>query len=329
MTGHEKSAAVIGTVFVDCKGFADGPYAPTGRNLGSIRFVHGGVGRNVAENMARMGIPTTFVSSVDDSALGREVIERLNDAGVDTRYVGRAERNGMGMWLAILDERGDLAGSISQMPDLRTMECIVAERGGEIVGESSHVLLELDLNASLSAAVLELAKLHGKPVYGLPGNMDVVLEKPELLSRLACFICNHIEAERLIGQPLMELTPERQRDILGAFAKSRSLPMIVVTMGAQGCVYWSADGEFGHQPAFPVQVKDSSGAGDAFFSGTVMGLMHGLKLQDAVVCGAKVAGWTIESPENNCRTLGRRLAEDDIVNRLLPVRFRLEWAERI
>ena len=99
---------VFGAVFVDVKGFPSGKYIPTGRNIGRVEFVHGGVCRNVAENFAQLGVPVSFVSMVEDSAMGSEVCCRLEALGVDTTHVLR-EANGMGMWLAILDENGDLA----------------------------------------------------------------------------------------------------------------------------------------------------------------------------------------------------------------------------
>lgn len=311
-------AAVIGTVFIDCKGFARGAYVPTGRNLGTIRFVHGGVGRNVAENLARLGLPIRFVSSVDASGLGTEVVERLNEAGADTQFVAAAPSEGMGMWLAVLDQAGDLAGSISQMPDLAVIGRMIAEHGERIVREASHVLLELDLNADISRTVLDLANRYGKPVYGIPGNLDVVLNHPELMSSLACFICNHVEAERLTGSPIHELDAERQREALLGYMRRSGLPSLVVTLGAQGSVFAvAATGEFGTQAVFPVRVEDTSGAGDAFFSGTTMGLIRGLPLADAVVCGTKVAGWTIESAENNCKQLGDLLRQDETIRVLL------------
>lgn len=312
------AASVIGTVFIDCKGFARDAYIPTGRNLGSIQFVHGGVGRNVAENLARMGVPTRFVSSVDATGLGQEVIDRLRGANADTQYVASAAREGMGMWLAVLDHTGDLAGSISQMPDLSAMERTISEHGEAIVQSASHLLLELDLNEGISRTVLELAQCYGKPVYGIPGNLDVVLNHPELMRSLSCFICNHVEAERLIGLPVHELDEARRREALFDYMRVSGLPSLVVTLGAEGSIYAdAATGAFGTQAVFPVAVQDTSGAGDAFFSGTTMGLMRGLTLADAVVCGTKVAGWTIESPENNCLKLGELLRTDETLRALL------------
>ncbi|WP_455965483.1 PfkB family carbohydrate kinase, partial [Cloacibacillus porcorum] len=92
---------VFGTVFMDCKGFAAYRYDPLGRNVGSVRFIHGGVGRNVAEDMAAIGAEVSFVSSVDGNGLGIEVLNRLKDEGIDVTHVRRAASSGMGLWLAV------------------------------------------------------------------------------------------------------------------------------------------------------------------------------------------------------------------------------------
>ena len=59
---------VIGSVFVDIKGFPEDVYIPDGRNAGRVEYVHGGVARNVVEDIANMELRPTFVSTVDDSS---------------------------------------------------------------------------------------------------------------------------------------------------------------------------------------------------------------------------------------------------------------------
>ncbi|GIP39951.1 hypothetical protein J31TS4_32310 [Paenibacillus sp. J31TS4] len=312
------SVAVIGTVFVDCKGFAHQLYRPQGRNLGSVRFVHGGVARNVAENLARLDLPTSFLTTVDRTGVGREVLQHLQESGVDTSFVEELEADGMGMWLAILDETGNLAGSISHMPDLEQLAGLLDRQGERLLRQSSHAVLELDLNETLARRVLALAEAAGKPVYGIPGNLDVVLSCPELLRGLACFICNEHEAGRLLGQELEGHRPEDLLPLLKLCADELGLRAMVVTLGERGCVFYDAETQtLGVQAAEPARLVDTSGAGDAFFSGTVMALVRGLPLADAVHCGTKVAAWTIESEENNCRDLRERMLADPLFQGLL------------
>ncbi|GIP35108.1 PfkB family carbohydrate kinase [Paenibacillus sp. J2TS4] len=306
------SVAVIGTVFVDCKGFANETYHSSSRNLGTIQFVHGGVGRNVVENIARIGLNTTFVSSYDLNGVGKEVATRLQEIGVNVQYLQGVDEGGMGMWLAILDEQGDLAGSISQMPDLKHLAQVIKASGEELVQACTHLVLELDLNEAISRRVIALAKQHNKPVYGIPGNLDVVANHPDLLNTLECFICNHHEAGKLLGADLTLMQPQEMLPLLKKLVDSNTMRSMVITLGEQGCIFYdSATGESGHQPAELVRMIDSTGAGDAFFSGTVSGLVQGLSLSTAVLCGTKVAGWTIESAESTCPTLGDKVREDE------------------
>ena len=75
---------------------------------------------------------------------------------------------------------------------------------------------------------------------------------------------------------------------------------MVVTMGAQGAVYAMQDGSCGICPAMKVDVKDTTGAGDAFFAGTVIGLTYGKTLPEACEIGSRLAASVICTAENVC-----------------------------
>ena len=90
---------VLGAVFVDIKGYPEAAFVPTGRNVGRVETIHGGVGRNVAEDVANCELRPTFISLVDESGAGIDVIRKLKSHKVNTNYI-RATRDGMGTWLA-------------------------------------------------------------------------------------------------------------------------------------------------------------------------------------------------------------------------------------
>lgn len=315
---NNPQVSVVGTVFVDCKGFPFQKYAPLTRNLGQVQFVHGGVGRNVVENLARLGISTSFVSTVDDSAMGKEVTDRLDSLRVDTAFTKPAQVNGMGWWLAILNESGELAGSISQMPDLAVLENLVTTHGEEIIARSSHLVLEVDLNIEIVQRVLELTTKHSIPVYGIPGNLDIVLKHREVLRGMACFICNNYELDLFTGENFSGCSVEEQQVILASFAKQTGISQMIVTLGEKGSVFYDANTDTtGFQPVFPVKVADSSGAGDSFFSGAVAALVRGASIQEAAYVGTKVAGWTIEHAESTCPVLDTKMDTDEKVKEIL------------
>ncbi len=296
-----KPAIVIGTTFVDIKGFARSGYDPKGRNLGEVKFLHGGVGRNVVENFVNVGMPASYVGMLEDSAIGREVELRLKEAGADLSHMIQAPDHGIGLWMAILDENGDLAGSISKMPDLCYLEDYLKEHGEEVISQAEAVVLEVDLNERIAEMVFQLANRLGKDVYAIVGNMSVILARRDLMRQTKCFICNEVEAERFFDQDYAGCRPEDVCGWLPGAAEKAGLRSVVVTLGENGAVYYESETKrAGICPPCPTKVVDTTGAGDAFFSGAVMGLIRGTSLAKASEYGARLASATISREENNC-----------------------------
>jgi Sugar kinases, ribokinase family len=290
---------VVGAVFVDVKGFPEDLYLPTGRNAGSIEFVHGGVGRNVAEDIANVELRPTFVSLVDESAQGEEVLRKLRNHKVNTDYI-RAVPNGMGMWLAVFDSTGDLAGSISQRPDLRPIRDILDEKGDEIFRNADSVVIEADIGKGIVKRALDLAEKYGKPVYGVVANMGIASERRDFLQRMDCFVCNQAEAGILFVADYSNITPEEMCADLPGRLQSANIPAIIVTMGSRGSVYANIDGESGFYPAEHVKVRDTTGAGDAFCAGVAIGLTYHKTMREAVEIGTRLAASVIKVSENVC-----------------------------
>ena len=284
---------VVGAIFVDVKGFARNQYMPLERNVGDVQVVAGGVCRNVAENLSMLGYQAEFVSMVDDNGIGAQVRGELAQLGVNVTHVIAAPK-GMGMWLAILDENGNLAGSISRQPDFTALEAYLREKGDEIVAATDGLVLEFDMNAEISGLVMALAKKHNKPVYSIVGNMGVILKHPEYLHDVSCFICNEMEAGRLFREDLTAATPEETLRALRKGSVLVGIPAMVITMGPRGAVYVdNITGEFGYCPPMDVEVVDTTGAGDAFFTAAVAALMGGAPLSQAVQAGTRLASRTL------------------------------------
>ena len=302
---------VVGAVFVDVKGFPHDLYLPTGRNAGDVEIVHGGVGRNVAEDIANVELRPTFLSVVDDTAQGEEVVRRLKKHKVNTDYI-RTVPNGMGMWLAVFDNTGDLAGSISKRPDLETISTVLDEHGDEIFRNADSVVIEVDVGSRIVKKVLKYAGKYHVPVYGVVANMGIASERRDLLQRMDCFVCNQQEAGILFVTDYSGITPEELTEDLPQRLESANIPSIVVTMGSRGAVYASREGEKGFYPAEHVKVRDTTGAGDAFCAGVAIGLTYGKTMREAVEIGTRLAASVIKVSENVCpRFRPRELGLDE------------------
>ena len=299
MAIEKNGIVVLGAVFVDIKGFPDGIYIPDGRNAGHVEYIHGGVCRNVAEDIANLELRPTFLGIVDDSAMGEAVIRKLERHKVNTKYM-QTIPNGMGTWLAVFDHNGDLAGSISQRPNLLPILDILEEKGDEIIGNCDSVILEADIDKVIVKKVIQLCKKYQKKLFGVVSNMSIAMERRDFLQQFDCFICNQLEAGLFFSDDYSKKTPQEFEDILAECLKTAKIPSMVVTMGGDGAVYADMQGRKGFCPAMKVAVKDTTGAGDAFCAGVSSGLTYGKTLKKAVEIGTRLAASVITSSENVC-----------------------------
>ena len=290
---------VVGAVFVDVKGFPEDKYIPTGRNAGKVEIVHGGVGRNVAEDIANIELRPTFVSLVDDTAEGEEVISKLRNHKVNTDYIRRV-KDGMGMWLAVFNNMGDIAGSISKRPDLSPICEMLDEKGDEIFRNADSIIMEIDIDKEIVKRVFRYAEKYHKPVYAVVANMSIATQRRDFLQSIDCFVCNQQEAGLLFSDDYDHLSPAQMREVLAANVHSANIPCMVVTMGGQGAVYASHNGESGIVPAKKVGVIDTTGAGDSFFAGTVIGLTYGKNPAQSCEIGSRLAASVICTSDNVC-----------------------------
>ncbi|MDO5153263.1 MAG: PfkB family carbohydrate kinase [Eubacteriales bacterium] len=306
---------VIGAVFVDIKGYPEAAFLPAGRNVGRVEQVHGGVGRNVAEDIANCELRPTFLSLTDESGTGVDVIRKLKSHKVNTDYI-RQTRDGMGTWLAVFNNDGDVFASLSKRPNLLPIADILDEQGDEIFANAESIIIEICLDKEIIKRTFRLAKKYRKPVYAVVANMSIALERRDFFQSVDCFVCNLQEAGMLFSGDYTGKAPEEMAVILAEKVKAARIPSMIVTMGENGAVYADIRGDKGYCPARKVEVKDTTGAGDSFCAGAAIGLTYGKSLKEACEIGTMLASSVIVTSENVCpRFQPRELGLDmDVVD---------------
>lgn len=290
---------VLGAVFIDIKGHSTASYIPAGRNVGTVEEVHGGVSRNVVEDIANVELRPTFVSLVDESGIGLGVLEKLKNHKVETKYM-RKTPNGMGKWLAVFDNHGDVVASISKRPDLSEINNILDEQGDEIFKNADSIALEIDMEKDTIKRVFKYAEKYNLKVYAAVSNMSIAVERRDFLTKVECFVCNIQEAGILFMDDYSNKTNEEMQEILVKKIQGAQIKKMIVTMGGDGAVYADIDGNTGFVPARKVDVKDTTGAGDSFFAGVTIGLTYGKTMVEACEIGATLAASVIVTSDNVC-----------------------------
>lgn len=290
---------VVGSVFVDIKGYPLENYIAGGRNVGRVIQTHGGVCRNVVEDIANVGLRPIFLSAVDHTAMGTEVLHHLQHSDVITDYVFRAP-DALGTWLAVFDNSGDVVASISKRPDLSALLDLLTSQGDLLVSAADSVVVEIDIDLPVLRMVLALAKKHRKAVYGVVSIMSLAMERRELLQQTACIVCNRQEAGMLFSDDFSSASPEEMRTLLSDKLVRANIPRMVITLGADGAVWAERAGDSGICPSTRLIPIDTTGAGDAFFSGVTIGLTYGKSLKEACEIGTRLAVSVILTKESVC-----------------------------
>jgi pseudouridine kinase len=277
--------ACIGGAHIDRHGMLKRPLVPATSNPGNVTCSFGGVARNVAENLARLGRKVTLVSRVGDDEAGRQLLSHLTSLGVDVSRVSVASRP-TGTYTAILQPDGEL-----------------------VLG-----LADMDLYDEISPAILESALPHLCECDGWFVDANLPSETLEWLAAhhgsrwLAADAVSVPKASRLSGilGEISTLFLNRAQAAVLDVGQCRSG---VMTLGADGLVAWVAS-ERRTMPALPATPRDVTGAGDALIAGTIFGLTDGLALFEAAKLGLAAAAITLEVPDSvNPQLTAERLAD--------------------
>ena len=300
---------VFGATFVDIKGYPTAQYIPAGRNVGRVIQVHGGVSSNVVEDIANLELKPTFVTVLDNSGTSSDVLEKLKKHNINTDYIVRTD-DGLGTWLAIFDNNGDVIASISKRPNLDAISEVLDAHGDEIFADADSIVVEIDMEVPLLKKIFALAEKYQKDVYAVVSNMSIAMERRDLIMKVSCLVCNDQEAGLLFSEEYDAKDLDQMSELLAQRIKPAHIKKMVVTMGEMGAVYADLEGNYGTVPPQRVDGIDTTGAGDSFFAGVAAGLTYGKSLEESCIIGTRLASSVISTKEN-------------VIPRFLPEEFDL------
>lgn len=256
----------------------------------SVQFeAFGGVARNVAENLARLGLPTQLISAVGDDPAGNALLTQAASIGVSTQHTWVARGAVTGSYTAVLDDRGQMLLALAAMPLTDQLTPQFLEQSSAQRARARLVVMDLNLPAISVVALLDEARERGHALVAVAVSEPKMDRLPRDLRGLQCLILNRGE--------LQVLLPEARSDAQ-AFAAlhGRGVRQIVLTQGAAGVVCSQAGEDVRHLPAGAVEVVDVTGAGDALAAGICAGLCQSPHdLAAACGIGLRLAALTLQT----------------------------------
>lgn len=305
---HAPNVLVIGAMAVDAKGQPSDALVPSRSTPGAVHFSIGGVGRNIAENLARLGIRTTLLSAVGDDPIGRILLDSTARSGVNTTHVVTSARHRTAGYIAILDRNGMPAYAIDDMAVIQEVTPGFVYRHRRLVCDADMIVLDANLSPRTISSIFDLAQKYQCPVCVDPTSAVLASRFVPHLSDILLMTPNASEAEALTGLEL----GQTDAHTLAAALTGKGVEIAIVTLAELGLYYVTSD-ESGRVPALRRDVVDLTGAGAALAGGVIFGLLNGFEVGEAMRLGVSAAALTIQVPETVCPQLSLDRLYDELV----------------
>lgn len=291
----ERFVVAVGAANMDIAGSSPHTLAPGDSTPGRIRCAPGGVARNVAENLARLGRDVRLVSAVGDDLYGTTLLAHTRRAGVDVQACQVLAGQATSTYLALHGPDGDMVLALNDMDILAQL---TPERLAASAGWLRHAgAVVLDCNLPEPTLDWIVAQSGDTPLFAEPVSAFKCVRLRPWLARIHTLKANRLEAQALTG-----LAVDDDAGVVEAarWLHAQGVQQIVLSLGARG-LFWSAsEGDSGWQPALPpAQVVSTTGAGDAVMAGLLHGFLGGATLRDAAVFAAGCAALTLGTTQAN------------------------------
>ncbi|KPV44461.1 carbohydrate kinase family protein [Alicyclobacillus ferrooxydans] len=282
---------VIGGANVDIKGRSHGSLIPETSNPGTVWKSPGGVGRNIAHNLAVLGVPVRFLSAFGKDSEGDWLREGLQTCGVDTMPSRVFPDTPTSTYLAVVDSCGELSVAVSAMSIVEKLQPDMVLPIVQGLQDIGLICVDTNLPTETVACVCGYGQDRGIPVVCDPVSVAKAQGVRDLIGRMYAVTPNQDELAALSG--LSVASPE---DVVRA---SRALidggtRIVVTTRGVNGSIVVTR-GESITVPAVPTRVVDVTGAGDAFTAGFAAGLMKGYPPDEAAAYGHQLSAQVVQS----------------------------------
>lgn len=300
---------VIGAMAADTKGRPAQALMPGSSTPGAVRLAMGGAGRNIAENLARLGVHTVLLSAVGNDSIGRLILQATAESGVDTRFVVTSSLYRTGAYMAILDESGIPALAIDDMTVIQALTPALVYQRRRLLRDASMLVLDGNLPEQTLESVFKLARQYHLRVCLDPTTSVLAPRFRPFLSDIHLLTLNLPEARAIAGISTREVMDARQ---LAIRLVGMGVQIVIVTLAELGLCYATL-GESGHVPALNRDIIDLTGAGNALTAAVILGLLHDFPVSEAVRLGISAAALTIQCAETVCPYLSLDRLYDELV----------------
>lgn len=280
---------VIGGANVDIHGAAYQPLRLRDSNPGSVHVSPGGVARNVAENLSRLGVDCRLVTAVGKDPHGEMLLTHGREAGIDMRYVQELESAPTSTYLAVLDRCGDMQVAVADMDIMDQLTAARLEPLHTAIGDSS--LLVIDANLPDDALGWLVNTFPDHDVFADTVSTAKAMRLKPYLGTLHTLKTNPVEAEALTG---FDARTTADLDRMAEWLHSQGIERLFMTRAEDG-LFYSTPEKRGHVMLehHEDDVRSTTGAGDAFLAALAYAYLQGWPLDGTLQFAGAAAQLTV------------------------------------
>jgi len=299
-----KYVVVAGGINVDIKGKAFDKIDIGSSSPGAIEVSPGGVGRNIAHNLALLNIPVMLLSAIGTDAQGSKVLKDTESFGVCIDHVLRADGSLTGTYIALLDNMGEMAAALSDMQVLEKLDIDYFKAKLDILKNAAFIICDANLPESSIKFIISAANSMSIPLCLEPVSVKKSQKLKNCLTEVDFITPNLDELCALTGMN----AKTNKTELMAAELIKSGVRNVITTLGKEGLCHTNAEGSKYYR-SIPAQVADVTGAGDSLTAGFIYGLMKHGSIDKALMCGLAAAAITIGSKE----TVSPLLSENQIL----------------
>jgi len=284
-------ALIIGAATIDMIGVLNEKLHTGVSNPAHIRFSFGGVARNVAENLARLGHAVALVSAVGDDQVGAQLLAHTAAAGVDVSNVICSSLYSTAAYIGVVDAAARLQMALDDMHVIKGITPQYLRERSKLFKQASVLFVDANLPKATLRTALSLARRAHIPVFADPTTTLLAHRLAPHLARLHLITANSQEAAFFCGQGFDPTDPQQALEAAKKLV-SQGVRIAIVALAELGVCY-AASETSGHIPAIRTEIVDPTGGGDALTATVIFALLNQIPLDDAVRLGVSAASLTL------------------------------------
>lgn len=264
---------VIGGSNMDIQGVPNNPLTMFDSNPGKVDISLGGVGRNIADNICRLGINTKLISAVGNDLYGNEILSKCKNYGIDVDDCYVSNEDSTSIYVSILNDYNDMQVAISHMDILDKLDVSYIASKHQSINDSVAIVIDTNLRQDVIDYIT--STYSHIPIFVDSVSTSKCMKIKDMLGRFNTIKLNKYEAEALCD---IKINNIEDMKLCAQYLLNKGVKNIYITLGKNG-VFCANEEKKLHIDGVNVNIINATGAGDAFMSGLIYSYLNNFEIE--------------------------------------------------